>query len=70
MAVACWVVAGLSLRRRGVVLGQFIGWTDLNLIAALKRFGLRPRRQTPLPWVAWRDISRMTRSPWNLVAAS
>jgi hypothetical protein len=48
---AIWWVAGWPLwHRRGVRLGQLIGWCDLNLIAAIQRSMLRPFTRSPAPW--------------------
>jgi hypothetical protein len=50
-AFVCWLVLAIPLRRRGVTLGKFLGWVDLNLVAFLGRTILRPIVRTPLPWV-------------------
>jgi hypothetical protein len=48
---AIWWAAGWPLwHRRGVRLGQLIGWCDLNLISAIQRSVLRPFTRSPAPW--------------------
>jgi hypothetical protein len=51
LAFVCWLVLAIPLRRRGVTLGKFLGWVDLNLVALLGRTILRPIVRTPLDWV-------------------
>lgn len=51
VAFVCWLVLAVALRRRGVTLGKFLGWVDLNLVAFLGRTILRPIVRTPLNWV-------------------
>jgi hypothetical protein len=43
--------------RRGVSLGQLIGWADLNVTAALKQSLFRPGFVTPLSFVPLRDAT-------------
>jgi hypothetical protein len=41
-------------------LGQFLGWVDNNVIAALERSVLRPLfRKSPQPWIRAGDIERV-----------
>jgi hypothetical protein len=51
IAFCVWAPAALWLRRRGVQLGHFLGWVDLNLIAFLTRIVLRPAFRAPASWV-------------------
>lgn len=51
ITVLVWVPTSLRLHRRGVTLGQFLGWVDLNLIALLAHTLLRPLFRDPPPWV-------------------
>jgi hypothetical protein len=60
LAILAWLPAGYSLHRRGVSLGQFLGWVDLNLVACLERTILRPLFRAPLPWVPARSIAAVT----------
>lgn len=45
-----WAPLFLLLRRRGVSLAQFLGWLDLNLIAAIQRTLASPFYDTKRPW--------------------
>ena len=55
-----WVILTPWLHARRVTLGQFLGWDDNNLVAALERSVLRPLfRQPPQPWIPARDIERV-----------
>ena len=49
LAVASWLLLAIVLRRRGVTLGKFLGWVDLNLVAFLGRTILRPIVRAPDP---------------------
>ncbi len=49
-ALVWWLVAWPILRRRRVRLAQLLGWTDLNLMAAIEHSILRPLIASPLPW--------------------
>jgi hypothetical protein len=60
LATLAWLPAGYSLHRRGVSLGQFLGWVDLNLVACLERSILRPLFRAPLPWVPARSMAEVT----------
>ncbi len=51
LATCAWLPAALWLRRRGVRLGHFLGWVDLNLMAFLARVVLRPFFRAPPAWV-------------------
>jgi hypothetical protein len=51
LAFVCWLLLAIPLRRRGVTLGKFLGWVDLNLVAFLGRTILRPIVRRPLNWV-------------------
>jgi hypothetical protein len=45
-----WLLLAVNLRRRGVGLGQFLGWLDLNLTSAIQRSVTRPFFDAPIPW--------------------
>ncbi len=49
-AVLFWPLLVVPLRKRGLRLGQFLGWLDLNLISALQRSIGRAFFDTPIPW--------------------
>jgi hypothetical protein len=54
-----WVILTPWLRAPGITLGQFLGWIDINLIAALERGVLRPLFRHPQPWTSARDIAKV-----------
>jgi hypothetical protein len=60
LAVLLWVILAGQLRRRGVGLGRFLGWVDLNLIAFLQRTALRPFFAEPIQWISPRGMSTVT----------
>lgn len=60
LAFVCWLLAAIPLRRRGVTLGKFLGWVDLNLVAFLGRTILRPIVRTPLDWVPASEMPEVT----------
>jgi len=51
LAFVCWLLLAIPLHRRGVTLGKFLGWVDLNLVALLGRTILRPIVRTSKSWV-------------------
>ncbi len=60
VATLVWLPASVWLRRRGVKLGQFLGWVDLNLIAFLERTILRPLFRSAIPWTPPRAMREVT----------
>jgi hypothetical protein len=60
VATISWLVLWIGLRRRGVSLGRFLGWVDLNLVAALSRTVLRPLFRNPARWVPVSDMPQVT----------
>jgi hypothetical protein len=60
LAVCAWAPSAFWLRRRGVRLGHFLGWVDLNLIAFLTRIVMRPVFRAPVPWVRASVMSQVT----------
>lgn len=60
VAACAWLPAALWLRRRGVRLGHFLGWVDLNLIAFLARGALRPFFRAPPAWVPADAMAEVT----------
>ena len=55
-----WVIDSPWLHKRGVGIGQFLGWIDINLIALIQRSLLRPFiRDAAQPWVPARKISEV-----------
>jgi len=60
VSAVVWLCLAIRLRRRGVGLGRFLGWVDLNLVAALQRTVLRPFFPSPLRWTRWREIETVT----------
>ena len=52
-----WVIVSPWLHKRGVAIGQFLGWIDINLIALIQRSLLRPFiRDAAQPWVPAKKI--------------
>jgi hypothetical protein len=60
VATVSWLFLWIGLRRRGVSFGQFLGWVDLILIAALSRTVLRPLFRAPPRWVPVKDMPQVT----------
>jgi hypothetical protein len=60
LAALAWLPAAVRLRRRGVKLGQFLGWVDLNLVAFLERTILRPLFRSPVKWTSMRAMPEVT----------
>lgn len=60
LAICVWPFAYPGLRRKGIGLGQYLGWVDVNLMASLSQVVLRPLFRSPVPWVAWREMSQVT----------
>ena len=59
-ATCVWLILAFRLRRRGVGLNRFLGWVDLNLIAALQRTVLRPSFALPARWIPWSEMAQVT----------
>ena len=53
--VLIWLPWWMFSRNRSG-LGRFLGWLDLNLIAAVEHTVLRPFVSQPLPWTPTRQI--------------
>jgi hypothetical protein len=51
IAMLGWFIVRVIGRGRGVTLGQFIGWCDINLMAGIQRSVLRPLFRWPVAWV-------------------
>jgi len=60
VATIAWLVLWPFLRAKKVRLGQLIGWSDLNLVAALEHSILRPLALAPYPWTPWRELPNVT----------
>ena len=60
LTICAWLPALFWLRRRGVNLGQFLGWVDLNFVACLQRTVLRPLFRSPIAWVPARLMPEVT----------
>ena len=60
IGILAWLFLGVILRRRGVTLGKFLGWLDLNLTAVIERTLLRRWVRSPLPWTPAADLPRVT----------
>jgi hypothetical protein len=50
LGVVAWPVVVVPSRNRGVRLGEFLGWLDLNLTSAIQRTIARPFFGAPMPW--------------------
>ena len=59
LAAVTWLLLWPVMQRSDVSLGSFIGWTDLNLMAALERLS-GPFVKEPLNWIPWRESSDVT----------
>ena len=42
MGCIAWVLGAPRLHKRGIKIGQFLGWIDVNLIALIQHSLLRP----------------------------
>jgi hypothetical protein len=51
LALVLWPFLAIPLRRRGVDIGRFLGWLDLNLISAIQRTVAQPFYEAPIPWI-------------------
>jgi predicted tellurium resistance membrane protein TerC len=60
LATLWWLVARAAGRTRGIPLGQFLGWIDLNLIAGIQRTIMRPFVRSPVDWVPASDMRQVT----------
>lgn len=60
VATCTWPVTFVWFRRPRITLGQFLGWSDLNLMALLSRVVLRPFFRAPLPWIPWHAMPHVT----------
>jgi hypothetical protein len=60
VVAVCWLPLAFPLRRRGVTFGRFLGWVDLNLVAALQRSILRPLFRRPIRWTPVRAMPDVT----------
>jgi hypothetical protein len=60
LVAMCWLPLAFPLRRKGVTFGRFLGWADLNLVAALERSILRPLVRQPIQWTPARAMLEVT----------
>ena len=60
VAAISWLLLWPVMKRRDVSLGSFIGWADLNLMAALERGLFGPFVKEPLGWTPWREMRDVT----------
>lgn len=60
LAAIIWIFINDALRRRSITFGQYLGWVDVNLIAALQRTVYRPLIRWPLSYVPARDMHTVT----------
>jgi hypothetical protein len=60
LGVLAWPVVALSFRRRGLCLGEFLGWLDLNLTSAIQRSVVRPFFDAPIPWTPFSEAAGLT----------
>jgi hypothetical protein len=60
IGIVVWLFLGVILRRRGVTLGQFLGWLDLNLVSVIERTVLRPWVRSPLSWTSAAELPKVT----------
>jgi hypothetical protein len=50
LGVLAWPLVVVPSRKRGVRLGQFLGWLDLNVTSAIQRTIARPFFEAPIAW--------------------
>ena len=60
LATCLWPIIWFRARDRGVTLGQFLGWVDLNLIVCLQRTVIRPLVRWPADWVPASAMPQVT----------
>jgi hypothetical protein len=60
IGILAWLFLAVILRRRGVTIGQFLGWLDLNLVAAIEGTVLRPWVRSPLSWTPRDQLPSVT----------
>jgi len=60
LGVVAWPLVVVTSRKRGVRLGQFLGWLDLNLTSAIQRTVTRPFFQAPIPWTPFDAAASLT----------
>ena len=60
LATIGWLLLWPGMRRRRVSLASFLGWADLNLIAALQRGMFWLVTKNPAAWVRWRELPNVT----------
>lgn len=60
LGVPAWPVIALAFRRRGLGLGEFLGWLDLNLTSSIQRSVVRPFFDSPIPWTPFSDAAGLT----------
>lgn len=60
LSLVIWIVILPIFNRRGIKLGQFLGWIDLNLCALIEHTILRPLISSPVEWVIMEKMSSIT----------
>jgi hypothetical protein len=55
-----WPLVVVPSRSRGVGLGQYLGWLDLNLISAIQRTIARPFFDAPISWTSFDAATVLT----------
>jgi hypothetical protein len=60
LGVVAWPLVVVLSCRRGVRLGQFLGWLDLNLTSAIQRTICRPFFEAPMPWTPFDAAAGLT----------
>lgn len=70
LAVLAWLAVSVRLQRRGVKLGQFLGWADLKLMAFLEWTILRPLFRSPIQWTPVRVMPEVAHRVGALDLAS
>jgi hypothetical protein len=58
--VLAWPLVVVASRKRGLRLGQFLGWLDLNLTSAIQRTVARPFFDGPIPWTPFSAAAGLT----------
>ena len=61
LGLLLWLLAAVPLRKRGVRVGRFLGWLDLNLISAIQRSVARPFFDAAIPWTPFSAAPALSR---------
>ena len=60
LGVLAWPLVVVPSRKRGLRLGRFLGWLDLNLTSAIQRTLARPFFEAPIAWTSFDAAAGLT----------